>query len=160
MSKKFLVALCALIALPVFASTGGQITADELQSFQEQRRSVERDLADGETYSEISQDKRRDVRAALDRIEDRLERAGSVAALSERDKAELFNDQEVVNTILTQAGEDSRMVCERTKKVGSHRTHTICETVAERRRKHEQTQDALRKNGLRVTCGSPGLCGG
>ncbi|KAF1711329.1 hypothetical protein CSC70_05310 [Pseudoxanthomonas kalamensis DSM 18571] len=133
------------------AASGADSILDLHQSFIEQRQAIERDLADGETYSEISSDDRKKVKTALDRISSSLAVAGGLTTLDEAKKAELFNDQELVNAILTQAGEDSRLVCTREKKVGSHRTTTNCMTVAERRRAREQSQDAVRQNiGLKA----------
>ena len=74
-----------------------------------------------------------------------------MSELPERTRLEVFNEQELVNTLLTEAREDSRQVCTREKKVGSHRTTTMCKTVAERRRDMEQSQGALRTN-MRVVC--------
>ena len=64
---------------------------------------------------------------------------------------ELFNQQEIVNTLLTRAAADSRQVCERIEKTGSHRKTTVCRTVAERERRRRYDQDRLqndRKNIL------------
>lgn len=96
-----------------------------------------------EDYSEISADGRKTVLSLLDRMEELLQ-GRDVAALSEQHKARLFNDQEQVNAILTQAAEDSRMVCRREQVTGSHRKTTVCLTVAERRRIREKSQDQLR----------------
>jgi hypothetical protein len=63
----------------------------------------------------------------------------------------VFNDQEVVNTLLTQARADSRLVCDRSRPTGSHRRQTKCQTVAERRRRMESDQDHLQRriqNGI------------
>lgn len=41
---------------------------------------------------------------------------------------------------------DSQRIYTREQKVGSHRTVTRCETVAQRERAHEQTLDAVQRN--------------
>lgn len=124
----------------------GQPVFDVATSFAEQSAAIRDDLAKGEKYSEISRQDRDLVSSALDRISSSLDKVGSVNELSDAEKAKVFNDQEVINTILTRAGDDSRLVCTREKKVGSHRTTTQCLTVAERRRKAEESQKALRDN--------------
>ena len=144
-----LLALSLGIAALQPAAATSKLQESDLQetaAFEEQRATIERELADGETYSEISSQERADVRAALERIGSSLEDAGSVASMPDRSKAQLFNDQELVNNILTEAGEDSRMVCERRTKTGSNRKITVCQTVAERRRARERAQDTMNNN--------------
>ncbi len=129
---------------------------DVAAPFAEQMRAIELDLADGETYSEISAEDKAAAMAALQRIAQKLESSGGVGNLTASEKAAVFNDQELANNILTKAGEDSLLVCKREKKVGSHRTTTHCATVAERRRAADRTQNALRDNTVRFMCGTSG----
>ena len=103
-------------------------------------------LADGETYREIPSQDRQTVKESLDRISGLLGDAQNADQLPEATRVEVFNEQERVNTLLTKAREDSRLVCTREKKVGSHRTTNSCKTVAERRRDMEESQNALRRN--------------
>ena len=137
------------------ATRAEKAAVDVTTSFAEQYKAIEADLADGETYREISQKDRETVRGALQRISTALARVGSIEALSAAEKAAVFNDQEMANNILTRAGADSLLVCKREKQVGSHRTTTQCTTVAERRRAHEQSEKALREN-QRFACGTNG----
>jgi hypothetical protein len=129
----------------------GKQPVDVSLSFEDQKRAIETDLADGETYSEIERKDRETVTGALQRISSALANHSGVAGLSDAEKAAVFNDQELINNILTRANEDSRLVCVREKKVGSHRTTTQCATVADRRRASEESQKALRDNqGLKM----------
>ena len=125
--------------------TGASDALDVSGSFAEQRQAIEKKMADGKTYSELDGKDRSMVKEALGRISDALESGGGVAALSEMQKAAVFNDQETINNILTKAGDDSRLICDRVAPVGSHRKVTTCLTVAERRRMRENTQDAMRR---------------
>ena len=125
-------------------------------SFADQRQAIEKKLADGKTYSEISAQERSLVRDALTRISTTLESGGGIQALTETQKTAVFNDQEMINNILTKAGEDSRLVCERVEKLGSHRKTTVCLTVAERRRVRENSENTMRK----VQSATPALKGG
>jgi hypothetical protein len=137
--------LLSLAASAAFAATKKSATAIDLNaSFAQQKAQIERELGDGETYAEISSQDRAAVREALNRIASKLDMAGSVESLTAQQKADVFNDQEKVNTILTKASEDSRLVCRREKKVGSHREITECMTVAERRRAYENAQKTMR----------------
>ena len=69
--------------------------------------------------------------------------------LSEDAKVQAFNDQQEINALLTRALTDSRMVCEREQKVGSHRRTTSCMTVAARRRARDAAQDAVMRANVR-----------
>ncbi|UOV06523.1 hypothetical protein MUU77_15040 [Pseudoxanthomonas sp. F37] len=159
MRKLFVVSLM-LLAIPVAqasmnAASGGASDAPQQLNvtvpFERQKEKIIADLGNGETYAEIKPEEQVEVRNALTRISDALQKAGGVDQLSAEDKAKVFNDQELVNTILTRAHEDSRLVCTREKKVGSHRITNTCKTVAERRRDREESQGALRRN-MRVVC--------
>ena len=145
------VLLLAPLAVQASTSTGSDGFSPEKgldlgRSFQAQHQAILQALADGETYSEIPSQDRQAVKSSLDRISTLLADAQSVDQLSETNRVEVFNEQERVNTLLTRAREDSRMVCTREKKVGSHRATNSCMTVAERRRAREQSQDALLNN--------------
>ena len=144
--KKTLIAffLAAIPAL-TFAAQESQLALAE-GDFAEQRAEIEEDLADGKTYAEINSRDRAEVREALDRISRELEGVDSVAELAEPAKVTVFNEQERINTILTQARADSRLVCDNSRATGSHRRTTKCQTVAERRRRMEADQDHLQRN--------------
>ncbi|HBK46872.1 MAG TPA: hypothetical protein DDZ67_10660 [Xanthomonadaceae bacterium] len=140
------VLMLAGLAGSAFAKTNGPVPLDLHKPADQvavQMKTIQQDLGDGETYSEISPDQRSQVREALGRIQGKLERNGSVSTIPERDQAEIFNDQELVNTILTKAKEDSRLVCRRERATGSNRLTSNCMTVAERRRLKEQGQKAM-----------------
>lgn len=140
---RLMVCTLLLAAAPV-AFANQQLALDE-GSFAEQRSEIEKGLADGKTYAEISQADRATVRESLNRISGRLEGVEDVDKLPDPAKVALFNDQEVINTILTQAAADSRMVCKSVTRTGSHRKTNECQTVAERRRRQELDQDNLQK---------------
>lgn len=142
----FISLLMAMVSSPVFATTTGAVVDLTADAFAEQKKAIEADLANSETYSEISSEERVTVHQALDRISGLFRTYGSVERLSWEDRTQMFNDQEQINNILTRAGEDSRVVCKREKKVGSHRVTSQCSTVAERRRAMEDSQEELRKN--------------
>lgn len=138
-AKSFLFAsLLALAGVAHAASTPSvQIAPDK---FADSRQSIEKALRDTERFSELTRSQREDLKAALDRMERLLSGVSSVDQLSEKDKVTLFNDQELINNTLSNAAEDSRLVCKREKKVGSNRAITQCMTVAERRRARDRVE--------------------
>lgn len=144
MYRGMTLALLLLVAGGAMANNGvTQVRVGE--DFPAQRAQILQALDDGKTYSEISSDDRRKVEAALARISAALDGAGGANELGESQKVEVFNDQELVNNILTRAGDDSRLVCKRVKKTGSHMTSNQCMTVAARKRAMEHAQEELRR---------------
>lgn len=109
----------------------------------EQVERIEAQLKDGETYSELSGDKRAEVREALSRLRGIAEQYPSEQSVPEKVKVQQFNEQDRVNVILTKAREDSRQICTREKTVGSNFATTRCMTVAERQRAKDNGQRAL-----------------
>ena len=136
----------SLVFVLLFASLTAQakdtIQADPTQ-FASQRAEIEKSIQ-GDKYSELTRTQREEVMAALDRMETILASADSVKNLEEGKQIELYNDQELINNLLTQAREDSRMICRQRIRTGSHRANTECRTVAEIRRDRESTQQAMR----------------
>ncbi len=120
------------------------LAASDYAGFQAQSQVIRRDLNEGKLYSELDQKQREEVTAALDRIDAALQSHGNAAALPEETKLRVFNDQELVNAILTKGREDSRLLCTRETPVGSHRPVNSCKTVAERRRERDRSQDTMR----------------
>lgn len=166
MFKLVLLSLLALAPLAADAtiSPGNEAFSPEKgldlsRSFEAQRQAIFKALADGETYREIPAQDRQTVKDSLNRISSLLGDAQSADQLQEATKVEVFNEQERVNTLLTKAREDSRLVCTREKKVGSHRATNNCKTVAERRRDMDDSQNALRRN-MRSVCVPGSSCPG
>ena len=60
-------------------------------------------------------------------------------------KTDLFSDQQIVNTVLTQAREDSRLICRREKATGSNFAVTQCLTLAQRERMKNDAQLQMNK---------------
>ncbi len=149
-----MLALAAVTASAKIDSDGAPTKVNLSGSFEEQRVAILKDLDGGKVYSEISAKERGDVKDALNRISGVLQAPSGVQGLNEEQKTKVFNDQELVNAILTRAGEDSRLVCTREKVVGSHRPTTQCFTVAERRRMRESDQDTLRQKNRVILRGN------
>lgn len=143
-TKLSLALLACLVAGAVQAKEHKDLKFDPA-TFSEQRGRLIEAIESGEAYREISDDDQRAVIQALDRMQARLSSVQSIAQLSSDDKIAVFNDQELVNNLLTQAAADSRLVCTRGKTLGSNMRSNSCMTVAERRRRQEESQDQMRR---------------
>lgn len=153
MSKTLLFVLMFGCSTSAFASYATTATASATakpevsvtdDGFAAQVRAIEKDLSDGKTYAEMSRTERDEVRSLLDRMSNRLKEVGSVDQLPEDEKLALFNDQERVNAMLVKGYADSRLVCDKRGRTGTHFKQTKCQTVAERRRRTEEDQQNLR----------------
>lgn len=152
-----LVMALACAPLAMAAKEKQEAIALEPQQFSDSRSDIEEAIRKTDRYSELTLTQREKLQEALDRMEATLAGVDSVEALEEAQKTQLFNDQELVNTMLTEAAEDSRLICKREKRVGSHRYTNSCMTVAERRRLRDSAiQDARVQRGAR---GGDGLSG-
>ncbi|HEY0335436.1 MAG TPA: hypothetical protein VGC74_17330 [Stenotrophomonas sp.] len=141
-------AFAAAKVVPLDLHTSAEAANKQLQTINTQ-------MNDGETFAEISPEDRSRVREALGRITGALEKANG-HPLTPEAETQAFNDQEIVNTLLTQAKDDSRVVCERERQMGSNRITSKCMTVAERRRLREQGEKAVRDLSQRQLTRSPG----
>lgn len=71
-----------------------------------------------------------------------IEGAASIRELDDDAQVRAFNLLQQINATVTRA-EDAQVVCEYTRKTGSHRKVKECMTVAERRRDREESQKYL-----------------
>jgi len=148
------IASMLLIALLPAATVGAAPKAEEpvvtehvhaLESdLRGQREEIEAHMEDGR-YAEISDEDRADVLAQLDVMERLVGSAPDVQSLTPEQRAELLNAQGRVNTLLTQARADGRVVCRRIKVIGTRtRRTTVCHTVAQWDRAAEDSQEKMR----------------
>lgn len=127
---------------------------DELtsQTLPEQRAAVIAAFRPGERFAELDVSGRDAVLAAFDRMREVLGAAASVAELDPDRKVELFNDQELINEILTEAQRDSRITCKRNRTVNSRIKTSECHTFAEWERRRERARKLAEMNKRSVSC--------
>lgn len=150
--------LVLAIALPTSAlaakSAHENVTFDAA-AFAEQKEALVKALR-SERYAEITPEDKEKVVDALDRMQTQLASVTAIDQLEPKARTAVYNDQELINQILTQAAEDSRIVCSREQVTGSHRQTNVCKTVAQRRHEREAAQNSLRNEqraGLRPPAG-------
>ena len=140
------IALFSLLMFAGWSVHAAEGAADVVaKPFAEQSEAIKVELANGDRYEEISAEDRVLALAALERMGKHIQGAGGVEKLSPAAQVEVFNDQETVNTLLTRARDDSRVVCRRTKRTGSNFTSNHCMTVGEQRRVSQDGRDFLWK---------------
>lgn len=144
--KKGMAFVVLLLAAGVASASGAGLDMGGKVGFDEQRTQLMADLADGETYAEISAEDRDKVVSALGRMQ-RMLGDRTPAALHPDDRAALMNEQELINNLLSQARKDSRLVCTRETPVGTRMPTTVCRTVAERRRLRDNSRGQFEQAG-------------
>ncbi len=149
--------LFAAISFPAVLaseSPSGEVTS--LESFLEERERIEENLTGGGAYFEISSGDRADVIRNLDLIQTELERADGIENMSGDAKIRVFNAQEHLNELLTEAADDSRMRCERRRRIGSNISSTYCQTYADRKRRAElDSREIHRLMSVRLPLNEP-----
>ncbi len=135
--------MCLAGAVQAKADSKQVVQMDKTTPLSEQIAEVEKALS-SEHYSEVTLEDKSAVRSALERIRLRTDGVERVDALSPQAKIDVFNDQEKINTILTRAHADSRLICRRERITGSNFPQNVCMTVAQRRQAEEAGRDTMR----------------
>src|SRR5690606_39747687 len=91
-----------------------------------------------------SNSERAEVEANIAKIEQLLEKRGSVADLTDPEQVAVINAQERVNALLTDNDGD-RLVGRYEKKTGTHFREKICNTVSELARMRDDNQREFRR---------------
>lgn len=145
--------LASLAALCLAATLSFSVVADDAiviegtpQSLRAAQDALQRDLAakKGE-YAHLTDDEKQAILRKQRMVYSLIEGRTTFDGMREDEKVRLVNAVEEVRALVAKA-EDSRMVCERVKVIGSNRPQNKCMTVAERRRLRERAQ----QEGLRV----------
>ncbi len=136
--RKWLVMLAFVVGPPTWGNNAHPNMDAQAILKQQQEIRAELDKPAGR-FKHLSSDKRESVFASQGTVASLLDGKQSMNDLKEADRIVVFNALENIEGILNQA-EDDRMICERTKPVGSNRPKTVCMTVAERRAVREQSQ--------------------
>jgi TolA-binding protein len=118
------------------------VRMDATMPVSEQIRRVETAMG-SEDYSEIGLEDKSRVQQALNRIKVKMNGREKVDELAAQERTDIFNEQEIVNTIMSRAQADSRMVCRRERLTGSNMPQSVCMTVAQRRKAQEDSRQAL-----------------
>ena len=119
------------IEIPVVADTPDKFAATATQ--------IRAEMSPGGRYEFIRPDDKGKAEADLNSMAAMLQKAGSVAAMKEEEKVQLYNTQEHLNGILTHS-DSNRLVCERRAPVGTNIPLTTCKTVAEIERARRDSQ--------------------
>ena len=127
--------------------------ADTPDKFKAVADDVRKEMQPGGRYDQVKARERTTIEQALAEMEGLMQATGGVANMKQDDKVKLFNDQEVVNSILTKRDND-RVICEDKAKLGSHVRSTNCHTFGqaeEARRGSKDQMDEWSRRGCAVS---------
>lgn len=130
-----LIGLSLAVMGSAFAVEATKLAAFE--KFELQKSAILADIKEGIVYKEISYGDAKLVQDTLDLMSANLGSVSEVSEITPSMLTELRNQQELVNTILTMAENDSRQVCSRRGTLGTNFKTTSCETVKDRRERQE-----------------------
>ena len=149
MRKSFI--LAAVLALAVAMPASAQGPSPSLEEIRKQQTDLrEAARAGSGVFEELPGADRTRLVEHQDAVLTMIEGKQDVEDLDEPVRMDVFNRLEEIRALVEKA-EDSRVVCEYKKKVGTHMKARVCQTVAERRREREQAVDIMNQ---RAICGN------
>jgi hypothetical protein len=153
------IAIFLVLALAGFGvaaqDTTQAVQIPDIETFLDQQRDIREDMASKRKFKHVTDYDKRRLYAAQDQIFSLLDGRSSTDELNSDQLVAVYNAQEEVNAVLTDAELD-RPICERETVVGSRMTKTVCLTVRERR----DLQQAARQTMLKPrTCDPATGCG-
>jgi hypothetical protein len=103
-------------------------------------------MGTGGRYEFITRDDKAKVDSDLAAMSAMLQKYGSVAAMTQLEKVQLFNTQEQLNGVLTHS-DRNRLVCEHKAPLGTTIARTTCQTVADIEQNRKDGQHAIYEAG-------------
>jgi hypothetical protein len=141
-----LVAMALVLAvLPAVAKENYHektLNADTREKFQAVADSVRTEMQPGGRYEYVKPQERATIERSLAEMDALFTATGGVENMKQDDKIKLFNEQEVVNSILTRRDRD-RVICEDKPKLGSHVRTTNCHTYGQEEEARRGSQDTM-----------------
>lgn len=116
--------------------------ADTKEAFEHVATDVRKEMGDGGRYQYLKPDERKTVDLKLSEIEGLFAESDTVQAMKHDTKVTLFNDQEVVNSILAHRDRD-RVICKNEAPLGSHIPVTSCHTYGQEEDARRGTRNQL-----------------
>ena len=134
--------------------------ADTKEKFDVVAANVREAMKPGGRYEYVKPAERNTIEQKLSMMDALFKQSPTVAGMSQETKIELFNDQEVVNSILTQR-DSERVICTKTAPIGSHIPITTCHTYGQEQDAHKNSEK-VKEGWTRTQCGDviKGSCGG
>lgn len=135
-----------------------QVNAETKDKFVDVVQSTQREMGPGGKYEFVQPKERVQIDKSFDEMTKLFDEYGTVAAMTQDAKVRLFNNQEIVNSILTKRDRD-RVICTNQAPIGSHIPVTTCHTYAQEVEAHEGTKKQLDEWKRAPCIGTPSKSG-
>jgi len=148
------------VAGPSFANekyNEPSVKADTKEAFTEIATTVRKEMDGGGRFEYLKPQERIQVDQGLDQMTALFDKYGSVSAMNEQAKIELFNTQEKVNSVLTLRDRD-RVICKKEAPVGSHIPIVQCHTYGQAEDAKRGTEKQM-ADWKRAQCSGSGCAG-
>jgi len=148
------------VAGPSFANekyNEPSVKADTKEAFSEIATTVRKEMDGGGRFEYLKPQERTQVDQGLDQMTALFDKYGSVSAMNEQAKIELFNTQEKVNSVLTLRDRD-RVICKKEAPVGSHIPIVQCHTYGQAEDAKRGTEKQM-ADWKRAQCSGSGCAG-
>ena len=109
---------------------------------------IEAEMTPGGLFGEVKPEDQDTVRKALARMSKMLEGHKAIAELTEEEKVQLINDQELVNALLL-GNQKDQVVCYRREVPGTHIHQNVCETNRDAAMRREESRKTIRDMEVR-----------
>ncbi|WP_267224567.1 hypothetical protein [Dyella silvae] len=152
--KRWLPLLAAMlmvsqVATVVAKEAAPDVKADTKDQFTAVADHVRQQMVPGGRFESVDKNQQVTVNRDLSTMQSLFDRFGTVDAMDQTTKVELYNNQSEVNAILTHHDGD-REVCEQVKPMGSNISKTMCRTQRQINAEEDQTKDYLEDHSVRV----------
>jgi len=148
------------VAGPSFANekyNEPSVKADTKEAFSEIATTVRKEMDGGGRFEYLKPQERTQVDQGLDQMTALFDKYGSVSAMNEQAKIELFNTQEKVNSVLTLRDRD-RVICKKEAPVGAHIPIVQCHTYGQAEDAKRGTEKQM-ADWKRAQCSGSGCSG-
>lgn len=140
--------VAAVLALAASAAAAKEnyhektFNADTKEKFQAVADNVRKEMEAGGRYEYVKPQERATIERSLADMDALFTATGGVENMKQDDKVKLFNEQEVINSILTRRDRD-RVICEDKPKLGSHVRTTNCHTYGQEEEARRGSRDVM-----------------
>jgi len=134
--------LVLIVAFPSTAMAAGENyiepnkNADSREKLADVAANVRREMQAGGRFQYVTARERDTVSAKFSEMDALFGRSGSVAQMNDDQKTQLFNAQEVINSILTDR-DSERLICKDEPIIGSHVRSKTCRTYGEEQARND-----------------------
>jgi hypothetical protein len=152
--KRWLPLLAAMLMVsPVAAVVAKEakpdVKADTKDQFAAVADHVRQQMVPGGRFESVDKNQQATVNRDLSNMQSLFDRFGTVDAMDQATKVELYNNQSEVNAILTHNDGD-REICEQVKPMGTNIPKTVCRTQRQMNAEADDTKTFLENHSTRT----------